>query len=62
MNLDEMDYLNRSTVGRKITRVFVIILAILLSLIANFYHLMLVINCIKPKNHDLTNIFLTKLH
>ena len=30
--------------------------------IANFYHLMLVINSIKPKGHNLTNTCLTKLN
>ena len=30
--------------------------------IANFYHFMLVINSIKPKDHDLINIYFTKLH
>ena len=32
------------------------------SFIANFYSLTLVINSIKPKDHDLTNIYIMKLH
>ena len=32
-------------------------LKIFYGLTANFYHLMLVINSIKPKDHDLTNLF-----
>ena len=33
-----------------------------LVLIAKFYHLMLVISNIKPKDHDLTSIYFIKLH
>ena len=44
------------TVGSKIIRALAIIIAIFFYLIANFYRLMLVINNIKPKNYDLTNI------
>ena len=31
-------------------------------LIANFYHLMLVMNSMKPKDHGLRNIYFMKLH
>ena len=31
-------------------------------LIANFYHFMLLINCIKLKNHEFSNIYLIKPH
>ena len=36
------------------------LIRLLSGLIANFYHLMLVINSIKSKYHDLTNIYLKK--
>ena len=52
----------KDTVGSEIIRAFAIILAILSSLNANFYHLMLIINSINPKDHDLTTIFFIKMH
>ena len=40
------------TVDSKIIGALAIILAIFSDLIANFHHLLLVINSIKPKDHD----------
>ena len=42
------------TVGSKIIRALAIILAIFSHLIANFYHLILVMSSTKPKDNDLT--------
>ena len=46
-----------TTVGSKIIPALAIILAIFLWLECLFFHLMIVINSIKPKDHDLTHIF-----
>ena len=55
-----MKWISDNTVGGKIIQAFAIILAIFSGLTANFYHLTLVINSIKPKYHDLSNIHFTK--
>ena len=50
------------TVGSKIIRALATILEIYSVLIANFYHLMLVINNIKPEDYGLANIYTINLH
>ena len=49
-----------NTAGSKIILALAIILVIFSHLIDNFYHLMLGLSSVKPKNDDLTNIYFDK--
>ena len=66
--VEYMKLISDNAVGSKIIQAFAIILAIFSGLIANFYYCMLniilifMLNSIKSKDYDITNIYFLKGH